>query len=1042
MKLKLANPLWVPVKALLCRTTTTRRRNLFTATAINSLGEKKDEVLVVVGGGAAGVYGAIRAKTLSPELRVLVIEKGRFLSKVKISGGGRCNVTNGHCTDTIRLAENYPRGNKELKGSFFYTHGPADTMSWFSERGVPLKTEDDGRVFPVSDNSSSVVDCLLHEATIRGVRLERGKSVLSASTQPDGKFLVKVGKRTADVSESIQASYLLIATGSSPQGHSLATQFGHSIVDPVPSLFTFKINDPLLAELAGISFSKVQAKLKLEHPCPDMSKLVQVGPMLVTHWGLSGPVILRLSAWGARHLFTSEYKGLLIVDFIPDINIETAKSLLKQHKLQFSKNKVSNTFPPQFGLVNRFWRYILDREGSSKDTLWASLSNNSLSSISGLLKHCTFQVTGKGQYKDEFVTAGGVPLSESLIRAISSRKNQLGFGFFSRFSNSRQFHSQWPITTPKCSTHSSLGSFVTGSRRFSGNLIPELNHTCLVRQTNGFCSVSLNEVSDSNLVNEGDNIDIEDVGALDKKKPVVVYKKPIDFTKIDAKLLPTVMIIGRPNVGKSALYNRLIRRREALVYNTPDDHVTRDIREGIARLGDLRFNVLDSAGIETEVSSGTILGRTTSMTANVLARTQFAVLIIDVRAGLHPLDLEVGKWLRKHAPQIKPIVVMNKSESIGESLAEVASEALALGFGEPTAISAETGLGMTALYEVLHPLLEDYMVQTLNDRCSQDDVTSDENLSEEDESKLPLQLAIVGRPNVGKSTLLNALLEEERVLVGPEAGLTRDAVRVQFEFQGRTVYMVDTAGWLERTERDKGPASLSIMQSRKSLMRAHIVALVLDAEEIIKSQRSMTHSEVVIARRAVEEGRGLVVIVNKMDCLRGKQNSEMYKKIKEAVPIEVQTVIPQITGIPVVFISALEGRGRLQVMNEVIGTYERWCSRLSTGRLNRWLIKVMSRHSWKDFASQPKIKFFTQVKARPPTFVAFLTGKTQLLESDIRFLTKSLKDDFDLGGTPIRIIQRSVLRTSPSGKSSGGTANRTGGPARQRTTSDKRTVSV
>ncbi|KAH0863189.1 hypothetical protein HID58_080400 [Brassica napus] len=325
----------------------------------------------------------------------------------------------------------------------------------------------------------------------------------------------------------------------------------------------------------------------------------------------------------------------------------------------------------------------------------------------------------------------------------------------------------------------------------------------------------------------------------------------------------------------------------------------------------------------TEVSSGTILGKTTSMTANVLARTQFAVLIIDVRAGLHPLDLEVGKWLSKHAPQIKPIVVMNKSESIGESLAEVASEALALGFGEPTANSAETGLGMTALYEVLHPLLEDYMVQTLNGNktvCTQDDVPSDENLSEEDESKLPLQLAIVGRPNVGKSTLLNALLEEERVLVGPEAGLTRDAVRVQYEFQGRTVYMVDTDGWLERTERDKGPASLSIMQSKKSLMRAYIVALVLNAEEIIKSQRSMTHSEVVIARRAVEEGRGLVVIVNKMDCLRGKQNSEMYKKIKEAVPIEVQAVIPQITGIPVVFTSALEGRGRLQVMNSLAHT--------------------------------------------------------------------------------------------------------------------------
>ncbi|CAE6204632.1 unnamed protein product [Arabidopsis arenosa] len=423
MNLNLASPLWVPVKALLCRTI--RRRRIFTGATITSLADKgkndESELLVVVGGGAAGVYGAIRAKTLAPDLRVLVIEKGRFLSKVKISGGGRCNVTNGHCNDTINLAGHYPRGHKELKGSFFYTHGPADTMSWFSDHGVPLKIEDDGRVFPVSDCSSSVIDCLLNEANIRGVRLERGKSVLAASTKPDGKFLVKVGKQSADTSESVEATYLLIATGSSQQGHSLATKFGHSIVDPVPSLFTFKINDPLLTALAGISFSKVQAKLKLDNPCPDLSNLVQIGPMLVTHWGLSGPVILRLSAWGARHLFSSKYKGHLIVDFIPDINIETAKSVLKEHKLQFSKHKVSNSFPPQFGLVNRFWRYILDREGSSKDTLWASLSNNSLSSISDLLKHCTFQVTGKGQYKDEFVTAGGVPLSEVSLKTMESK---------------------------------------------------------------------------------------------------------------------------------------------------------------------------------------------------------------------------------------------------------------------------------------------------------------------------------------------------------------------------------------------------------------------------------------------------------------------------------------------------------------------------------------------------------------------------------------------------------------------------------------------
>ncbi|CAA0406434.1 unnamed protein product [Arabidopsis thaliana] len=621
-------------------------------------------------------------------------------------------------------------------------------------------------------------------------------------------------------------------------------------------------------------------------------------------------------------------------------------------------------------------------------------------------------------------------MSQSLVRAISARKNQFSLGFYYRCLYSKLLHSQDQIIASNCSNFSSLG-FNSSVRhrshqnRFCSNLISDLN---LVRSTNGFATVS-----DESNVDNGEK--------LVDKKPKIFYKKPIDFTKIDANLLPTVMLMGRPNVGKSALYNRLIRRREALVYNTPDDHVTRDIREGIAKLGDLRFNVLDSAGIETEVSSGTILGRTTAMTANVLARTQFAVLIIDVRAGLHPLDLEVGKWLRKHAPQIKPIVVMNKSESIG-SLDEVASEALALGFGEPIAISAETGLGMTTLYEVLRPLLEDYTVEMLNDIGSQDDVLTDENLSDEiDESKLPLQLAIVGKPNVGKSTLLNALLEEERVLVGPEAGLTRDAVRVQFEFQGRTVYLVDTAGWLERTERDKGPASLSIMQSRKSLMRAHVIALVLDAEEIIKAKCSMTHSEVVIARRAVEEGRGLVVIVNKMDRLRGRENSEMYKKIKEAVPIEIQTVIPQITGIPVVFISALEGRGRMEVMKEVTDTYKRWCSRLSTGRLNRWLRKVMSRHSWKDTASQPKIKFFTQVKARPPTFVAFVSGKTQLLESDIRFLTRSLKEDFDLGGTPIRIIQRAIPRAPPSGTGGGGSGNSSSRVV-QRTTSDKRTLSA
>uniref|UniRef100_A0A1D1YWU0 GTPase Der n=1 Tax=Anthurium amnicola TaxID=1678845 RepID=A0A1D1YWU0_9ARAE len=197
-------------------------------------------------------------------------------------------------------------------------------------------------------------------------------------------------------------------------------------------------------------------------------------------------------------------------------------------------------------------------------------------------------------------------------------------------------------------------------------------------------------------------------------------KSLVDFTKLDVELLPTVILVGRPNVGKSALFNRLIRRREALVYNTPDGHVTRDVREGIAKLGDLRFRVLDSAGLETAASSGSILNRTTELTRSVLARTQFAIFLIDVRAGLQPLDLEVGKWLRKNAPGIHTILAMNKSESLddgGGLLIAEAAEAHALGFGDPIAISAETGLGMADLYEALCPLLEDYMLQILTGMC-------------------------------------------------------------------------------------------------------------------------------------------------------------------------------------------------------------------------------------------------------------------------------------------------------------------------------------
>nr|XP_043638640.1 GTPase Der [Erigeron canadensis] len=518
--------------------------------------------------------------------------------------------------------------------------------------------------------------------------------------------------------------------------------------------------------------------------------------------------------------------------------------------------------------------------------------------------------------------------------------------------------------------------------------------------------------------------------------------KPVEFNKVDARLLPTVLLIGRPNVGKSALFNRLIRRREALVYNTPNDHVTRDIREGIAKLGDLRFKVLDSAGLEAEASSGSVLGRTAEMTANVLRRSNFALFLVDARDGLQPMDLDVGKWLRKHAPGIKIIMVMNKAESLDDgfgSVAAAAGEARTLGFGDPIALSAETGLGMNDLYEALRPLLEDHMFQIVDD--STNETIEDGESCEQEDLKLPLQLAFVGRPNVGKSTLLNSILQEDRVLVGPEAGLTRDSVRVEFEYEGRTIYMVDTAGWLQRTRSEKGASSLSIVQSKKNLMRAHVIALVLDGEEVSKARKSLTHDEVVIARRAIEEGRGLVVVVNKMDLL----TERLYERVLKAVPEEIKSIIPQVIGVPVVFVSALEGKGRIDVMQQVIETYKKWCLRLSTARLNRWLRKVMSRHSWKDLAAQPKVKYFTQVKARPPTFVAFVTGKTRLSDTDLRFLARSLKEDFDMGGIPVRILQRTVEKkdTNTSGNSNSNNKSRkyTGKHVAEET-SDKRELTV
>lgn len=244
----------------------------------------------------------------------------------------------------------------------------------------------------------------------------------SASVAQDRKFVLKVEKRTADLVEYINANYVLVATGSSQHGYSIAAQLGHSIIAPVPSLFTFKIADKRLADLAGVTFPIVKAKLKLDGVQKSVPELTQTGPMLVTHWGLSGPVVLRLSAWGARELHQCNYQGNLMVDFVPDIHIEDVKRVLFHYKDQHAKHKVSNTFPTEFGLVKRFWRFLLEQESLNGDTHWASMPNNHLNAVAFRLKQWTFEVVGKGQFKDEFVTAGGVPITEISLGTMESKK--------------------------------------------------------------------------------------------------------------------------------------------------------------------------------------------------------------------------------------------------------------------------------------------------------------------------------------------------------------------------------------------------------------------------------------------------------------------------------------------------------------------------------------------------------------------------------------------------------------------------------------------
>lgn len=379
---------------------------------------KQDDIglkrLIIVGGGAAGFFAAIRAKTLGKDrLEVIVFESAnKPLGKVKISGGGRCNVTHA-CFDPAQLVQYYPRNPKALRG-LFSRFAPQNTVEWFESRGVKLKTEVDGRMFPITDDSQTIIDCLMREAERVGVQVRTGTPVTGLLQAPGGGFIVQTAK------ERIDAGRVLLATGSMQRALHWAEALGHSLIPQVPSLFTFNIKNPRLEELAGISFPHVSAHVSVDLPTGKKERITQEGPLLITHWGLSGPVILRLSAWGARLLFDTQYRARLTVDFLPKVHADTVRANLLAQKTDSPKKLVVNLCPME--LPKRFWERLVIEEGVSPHTQWGEISNKNMNRLADALKACPFDIQGKGVFKDEFVTAGGIPLNEIDLKTMQSRK--------------------------------------------------------------------------------------------------------------------------------------------------------------------------------------------------------------------------------------------------------------------------------------------------------------------------------------------------------------------------------------------------------------------------------------------------------------------------------------------------------------------------------------------------------------------------------------------------------------------------------------------
>lgn len=363
--------------------------------------------LIVIGGGAAGMFNAINVATLFPDKKVLVIEKSnKLLAKVKISGGGRCNVTHA-CFDPKELIRYYPRGARELL-SVFSRFSPLETALWFAERGVKLKTEEDGRMFPITDSSQTIIDCLLKEAEKRNVNIWQSCEVKNIAPQEKG-FVLQLSD-----GKELSCHKLMIATGGHPklEQYKWIEKLGHTIVPPVPSLFTFNLIKNPITELMGVSVKKVRVKLL-------PLKLEEEGPLLITHWGFSGPVILKLSALAARELHALDYNYEVQINWLPQFNELELKKYFENHRLNFGNHKLINR--QGFNFPSRLWSYLLYKSGINEDKRWADVSNKEINKLLETIYRDRYAANGKTTFKEEFVTCGGVNLKEIDFKTMQSK---------------------------------------------------------------------------------------------------------------------------------------------------------------------------------------------------------------------------------------------------------------------------------------------------------------------------------------------------------------------------------------------------------------------------------------------------------------------------------------------------------------------------------------------------------------------------------------------------------------------------------------------